>query len=317
VALVDGTEVPATKLSELMGQAERNYKNQKLKFPKKGTKEYEQLQAQAVAQLVQVTDLEVGADREDVKIDDEELDKKVEELKKQYFPSKDGKSVDQKKFQDALKQQGITEDQLRDQVAQKLLQEKLYNKVTSKVNVADKDIQSYYDKNKKTVFATPASRPVRHILTKKKAIADDLYRQLISNDDKFPQLAKKFSKDPGSAARGGSLGSITKGQTVPAFDKTAFTIVPGIVSRPVKTQFGWHLIEATGPVKEATTRKLDAALKEQIKQQLSQSKKQDAFLTWFKDLKTDLDKKTTYAKGYEPPPTATTATGTATTSTGG
>src|SRR3954471_24343391 len=68
VAVVDGTDVPQTKLTHLMSQAEQNYKKQKLKFPKKGTPEYEQLQAQAVAQLVQITDREVGADREDVSV---------------------------------------------------------------------------------------------------------------------------------------------------------------------------------------------------------------------------------------------------------
>ena len=88
---------------------------------------------------------------------------------------------------------------------------------------------------------------MRHILVKTKKIADMLYAQLQTSDKTFATLAKKYSTDPGSKVKGGDLGSITKGQTVPAFDKEAFGIEPNVVSKPVKTQFGYHLIEALGP----------------------------------------------------------------------
>ena len=69
-------------------------------------------------------------------------------------------------------------------------------KVTAGATVSDKDIADYYKKNKQN-YVQPASRDVRHILVKKKALADSLY-QRVQNGENFAALAKKFSTDPSS-----------------------------------------------------------------------------------------------------------------------
>ena len=88
-------------------------------------------------------------------------------------------------------------------------------------------------RTRRPVHARPRRVKVRHILVKNKALADQLYAQLKDDDSQFAALAKKYSKDPGSGAVGGDLRpSITKGQTVPAFDKDGVRIDEGIVSKP-------------------------------------------------------------------------------------
>jgi len=72
-----------------------------------------------------------------------------------------------------------------------------------------------------------------------------IYDQLQKGAD-FASLAKQYSKDPGSAVQGGNLGWFGKGQMVPEFEKACFTGKIGVVQKPVKTNFGYHIIKVTG-----------------------------------------------------------------------
>jgi foldase protein PrsA len=180
------------------------------------------------------------------------------------------------------------------------------------VNVTDADIQKYYSDNK-AQYQTPASRDVRHILVSSKKQADDLEHQLKSGGS-FAALAKKYSKDTLSAVKGGKL-TIEKGKTVPEFDKEAFSLKTNEISPPVHTQYGWHIIQALSAVKAAKTQPLKD-VKPQIRQNLLQTKKTDAFQKWLDGVKKDFEKSVSYAAGYVPSATTSTSTATQTTTTG-
>lgn len=81
----------------------------------------------------------------------------------------------------------------------------------------------------------------RHILVRHEYEAKDLLRK-IDEGKKFEDLARDFSQCP-SAKVGGNLGEFPKGRMVPAFEKALFKLSPGEISPPVKTQFGYHLIQ--------------------------------------------------------------------------
>jgi peptidyl-prolyl cis-trans isomerase C len=81
----------------------------------------------------------------------------------------------------------------------------------------------------------------RHILVKEEFEATDLQKKLKEGSG-FPDLAKDFSLCP-SSAEGGDLGQFGKGMMVPSFETAAFALAVGEVSAPVKTQFGYHLIQ--------------------------------------------------------------------------
>ncbi len=83
----------------------------------------------------------------------------------------------------------------------------------------------------------------RHILVEQRYEADDIKKKLDQGGD-FAELARKFSSCP-SSRTGGDLGSFGRGRMVPSFEEAAFGLGVGDVSEPVRTQFGYHLIQRT------------------------------------------------------------------------
>lgn len=297
VAKVDGTTITQKQFSDLLDQAKRSYKTQKRKFPDAGTPEYQTLKNQAVQYLVQRVEFAQEADKLGVKVTEKDIDARLKQIKKQYFGGSESR------YKKQLKQQGLSDAQVRDDVKAQLVQEKLFKKVTGDVKVSDVDAKKYYDEHQ-SQYGTPEQRDVAHILVKSKSLADKLYTQ-IKGGANFSKLAKKYSQDPGSKNAGGKL-TISKGQTVGPFDQTAFLLSTGQVSRPIHTSFGYHIIKALGPIKQAKTTPF-AQVKSSIKQQLLQQKKNEAMTTWQNKLKKDFDGKISYQTGYAPPATTSTA----------
>jgi foldase protein PrsA len=253
--------------------------------------------------LVQRCEFNQAADELGLEITEADVEKQLATIKSQYF-GKDGKcdAACEKKYQAQIAKQQLTERQVRDDVRASVVQNKLYAKVTDGVTVSDEDIEEYYKKNKQQ-YVLPESRDVRHILVKKKALADQLYQQVTSGGD-FAALAKKHSEDPGSKASGGKL-TVSKGRQVPAFDKSAFSLSVREISKPIKTQYGWHIIQALTKTKKASTTPL-SEVKPQIRQQLLQQKKQEEMKKWVADTSSDFEDETTYQVGYAPPADTTT-----------
>ncbi|PYM85510.1 MAG: hypothetical protein DME09_05435 [Candidatus Rokuibacteriota bacterium] len=119
--------------------------------------------------------------------------------------------------------------------------------------ITDAEVQKYYDGHR-AEFETPRQVHAAHVLIrvpetggsagedKARAKAAELIRRARAGED-FGKLAKESSEDPGTAARGGDLGWITKGQVVPRFEEAAFALKQGQVApAPVRTQFGFHVI---------------------------------------------------------------------------
>ena len=122
-------------------------------------------------------------------------------------------------------------------------------------NPSDDELRQLYE-SEIDRFQQPERRDVRHILITVDPKADAAaaeaakariieIRKRIESGEDFAKVAKEVSQDPGSAAQGGDLGFIEKGLMDPAFDQAAFSLKQGEVSEPVRTQFGYHLLEVT------------------------------------------------------------------------
>ncbi len=298
VAEVNGQSISQEQFNKLLDQAKKSYVSQKRKWPAAGTTEYDTLKNQAVAYLVQRAEFQQEADKLGVTVSDADVEKRLTQIKKQYFGN------NEKRYKQQLAKQGLSDTQVRDDIKAQLVQEKIFKKVTNGVKVSNADVQKYYDQHQ-SQYGTPEQRDVAHILVKSKSQADKLYARVKAGED-FAKLAKKYSQDPGSKAQGGKL-TISKGQTVGPFDQTAFLLATGKFSHPVKTDFGYHIIKALSPIKPAQTTPF-SKVKASIKTQLLQQKRNDAMTNWSDKLKKDFDGKVSYQTGFAPATTSTAAT---------
>jgi parvulin-like peptidyl-prolyl isomerase len=297
VAVVDGVEIPKSDYEALVAQTRTSYKSQKREFPTTGSQEFRTLKNQFVQYLVQRQEFEQEAKALDIDVTEKQVAARLTKIQKQYFGG------DKAKYEQQLRQQGLTEAAVRKDLRAQIVSEKIFADVTKTAKVTDAEIDTFYARNSER-FSRPATRDVRHILVKTKAKADDLYAQLKAGGD-FAALAKKFSQDTGSKENGGKL-TVSRGHTVPAFDEAAFALKVNELSRPVKTEFGFHVIQALSAVTPAKTPPLQD-VQDSIRSQLLQTKKNDAMTAWVNGLKKRYAAKVSYATGFAPPATTSTA----------
>lgn len=124
-----------------------------------------------------------------------------------------------------------------------MLQQYALRKMFNEISVTEEDIKSYYEAHNER-FITDEKVSASHILVDSQEKANEILED-ITNGMSFEEAAKKFSSCPSKDA-GGALGEFGKGQMVKEFEDAVFAMQPGEISKPVKTQFGYHLIKMTG-----------------------------------------------------------------------
>ena len=192
----------------------------------------------------------------------------------------------------------MTETQVRAQLRKQLLGEALFPKLSAEASVSDDEIEHWYKGHLKG-YERPATRRVRHILVPTRAQADELERKLRAGAD-FAALARRYSIDTATAATGGVLaGSIVQGQTLPAFDRVAFSLKTNAISAPVRTASGWHIIQAISDVTPKTTTPL-SSVRPTIEAALLSTKRQNALGTWVRETRAAYAKRVLYARGFGP-----------------
>jgi peptidyl-prolyl cis-trans isomerase C len=122
----------------------------------------------------------------------------------------------------------------------RILMERLLTREGEKA-ASDAAVKAYYDEQVKQLKPVEEAR-ARHILVESEDEAKKVAGRIKAGED-FAKVAGEVSKDPGSGREGGDLGFFTKERMVPEFAEAAFSLKPGDVSQPVKSQFGWHVIK--------------------------------------------------------------------------
>lgn len=161
-----------------------------------------------------------------------------------------------------------------------LLTQASINKLLSEVSVSDSEVEEYYSANK-DMFVAPGTVTAKHILVDSKEKANEI-RTEIESGKSFEEAAQEYSSCP-SKAEGGNLGSFSKGQMVPEFEEAAFNLELGVVSEPVQTQFGFHLIKVED--KEESNSKSFDEVKSMISNNILQERQNFKFMSATDDLK--------------------------------
>lgn len=263
-----------------------------------GSPQYDQALQQVMPQLVTVEMARAYAEDNNISVSEQEIDKGVdqqmEQIKEQVAQqaAAQGQNVGKEQaFEQALQQANLTEKELRsdirEQIPDSLLLQKIQKDVVSGVEVSDREVKSFYEQNK-SQFSQDETRCTRHILFNKdqQQKAEDVKAQLEDGGD-FAELAKKNSQDPGSADKGGDLGCIGKGETVPSFEKAVFKAQTDEIVGPVESDFGYHIIEVTD-IKEPQTQSL-SEVEGQIRSQLESEQQGKQFTEWLEGEKKQRD----------------------------
>ncbi len=263
--------------------------------------QYQAAMQQIMPQLVDIEIAKAYAQEHNITVSDKEVDQEITKIKEQVGEQarSSGQDLsDQEAYEQALKQNNITEDQLREDIRENLPVQKVQERVAGNAEPSDEEIQNFYEKNKEAQFTTPEQRCVRHILFNKdqEQKAEEVKQQLEDGGD-FAKLAREDSQDPGSAAKGGDLGCLGKGETVPEFEEAAFGAEQDEIVGPIQTEFGYHILQVTD-IKPEQTRPL-REVEAQIRSQLTTEKQTEEFSKWVQEQRKKRNVK--YLKGYEPP----------------
>lgn len=295
VATVNGEKITRGEVdsSSLYLQQIAQAKAQNANFGKddSSNEQIKSIKSQVLEQMITEKVVLLQAKALNVNLDDpkiaEKTQKDFDDIKKTF--------ADDTKFADALKQAGYTESSLKVDIKNRNLQQQIYDKVTENVKIDDTKAKEYYNMNQMKYTEKPDTIKLAHILVKTEDEAKKVLERLKNGED-FGKLAKELSTDEGSKDKNGEyeVPYVNSG-----FDQTfmsaAIALKEGEISKPIQTQFGFHVIKTIKkteyPVKPFDT------VKEEIKKTVEQEEKDKTFNTelekWKKAAKIETEK---YAK---------------------
>jgi foldase protein PrsA len=267
-AVVDGAAIPMDELTRLVEAGRAPGAPPQPTEAVAGAREA--LQGLIVARIVLS-----GAAEEGVSISEADVNTRLDQLKQQV-------AAQGGNFEQALKERNLTEATLRNQLRVQVAAEKISAKLVP--GKSDADLLATLGERKQQFLQVH----VRHVLVRDEATARKVRSELEAGGD-WGTVARRYSTDTGTKERGGDLGFQSKGETVPPFEKAVYDLAgkgsckdktsgrcESPISNPVKTEFGWHVLQVT----ELRLPPGDDQLRGQLDPSL-QRRRQEAVQKWF------------------------------------
>lgn len=278
--------------------------------------DYHSFRLQLVEYLVTLEVMRQEASAYGVTITSADVDARLQQIKQMFLGN-------EQKFNDAVAQQKLTLEELTQAIKESLWFEKMKAVVTEDVTMTEDEVRAYYDAHAPE-YVEQESRKVRHILISPfvdaagnvvaaaptqddwdaaKSEAESIRSEILNGTD-FITAVEEYSDDDITRDKGGELGDVIRGQTLPAFEEVVFSLQKDELSEPVKTSLGYHLIEVTDITPE---NQLSYDLvEEKIRTTMLEQKQAAAWEQWLSGKMAALG--VVYREGYVPPGASDTAT---------
>lgn len=211
-----------------------------------------------------------------ITVPDNEINEHLQEIKNQ-FPSEED-------FQNQLQMTGLTEDQLKEYLAQDLQVEKLRDQVTGDVEISAEEIKDAYEEVRASHILIRPEGQNEEDWEAARVRAEEVLQKTADTD--FAELAQEYSQDT-SASQGGDIGFVSRGETVPGFEEAVFSLAVNEISDLVRTDFGYHIVKVTEQ-RLAEGEEFEEARAE-IEQRLRNEKAQQELVAWFNNLRESAD----------------------------
>jgi parvulin-like peptidyl-prolyl isomerase len=258
-----------------------------------GSKKYEELQTEAMTELIEGIWLRGEAEQFELTVTDKQIEDELATIKKENFPTEEA-------FKKFLEESKFTREEVNDLVELQILGRDIQELINSQAPAPSSSaIEAYYEAEKEAQFTTKESRDVRTVINKDKAKVEAAKQELEkdSSPDSWKEVAGKYSIDPTSKKKGGLQEGISEEFVEGPLRAAIFESATGELVGPVKFQDNYILLEVVKLNPEKVQSLAEA--KAQIESTLSQETQQDFFAEFASQYRARWTARTVCADGYE------------------
>lgn len=262
------------------------------KTPKPGEPKYEEAKEAAVKFVLEGVWIQGLANEWGIEVSEQEITKKLNEIKKESFKS-------EKEFNEFLKKSHYSEEDVRNRVKIQILSEKLQEELKEKApQPTQSEIKDYYEAAKATQFTQQPTRDVRVIVNKDKKKSEEALAALAKDNSagNWKKVAKKYSEEAVTKESGGLKKGVQEGVEEEPLNAAFFNTPEGQVEGPLKAKAGYTVFEVVNSTPESV--QSFETVESQVKSTLAQRLEQEYFTNYLTQFATDWTARTFCAPGY-------------------
>ena len=280
VAVVNDGVIMRSELDDRIAQVEQQAQTQDGNLPPRS-----QLAQQVLERMV-MDEIQLQMARQaNLSVDDTELNRQLRSI-----AESNGMTLEQ--FADAVEADGMTLGGVREEIRHEMLMRQVQQRqISQRVTVTERDVERFLSQQpSQQGQAFIEEIRARHVLVELTPTRNDnqararaeQVRQRLQQGADFASVAREFSDDRGSALNGGELGWVRPGQTVPAFEEALGSLSANQLSEPVRSQFGYHVIEVLERRRQDVT---EESRREQVRQAIFQRRANEELQAWQREMR--------------------------------